>query len=230
MKNFLLCITISFFAISCSSDEDLENIASGNKAVILTNEKTSFPNNPSNPFDQTGVEFYNKLRLYVVDFGVPNSTQKVTNQMLFLSKNLKKDGRINKSVIKITPEMIGLILADPQGKLIELIETSTLSLNVKNNLTDFVSDLVDKQDDDYDEVYSFIVSYESDVIDDVFLEEDEKDTILKVSSISRYSLYEEARNRDRDWETSVTNKKGRADLNSNQITLITLAVLFNTLN
>ena len=230
MKIFLLCITISFFAISCSSDEDLENIASGNKAGNLTNEKTSFPNNPSNPFDQTGVEFYNKLRLYIVDFGVPNSTQKVTNQMLFLSKNLKTDGRINKSVIKITPEMIGLILADPQGKLVELIETSTLSLNVKNNLTDFVSDLVDKQDDDYDEVYSFIVSYESDVIDDVFLEEDEKDTILKVSSISRYSLYEEARNRDRDWETSVTNKKDRADLNSNQITLITLAVLFNTLN
>ncbi|MFC0779961.1 hypothetical protein, partial [Flavobacterium sp. HJSW_4] len=122
-----------------------------------------------------------------------------------------------------------LILADPEGKLVEIIDDSDLSIAVKTNLNAFVADLINRQQDDYDEVYEHIVSYEAAVVVDSILEEDEKDTILKVSSISRYSLYAEARQRDPDWQTSVTNRPSASFLKKSQMTFVNLAVLLNAI-
>jgi len=229
MKNLVLCLTVLFFTLSCTNDEDYSAPLLVNSALD-TSEVSNRAKNISNPFDQTGAEFYAQFTFYISEKGYPSSNSQIKDQMLLLSTKASKSSLTSKSIITITPEMIALILANPEVKLLEIIDNSSLSNAVKNNLTSFVGDLVNRQNDDYDQVYSFIIDYEEDVIDNTILEEDEKDTILKVSSISRYSLYAEARVRDRDWETSVTNRSSTAVFDKTDRTLITLAVLFNTLH
>lgn len=228
MKNLVLCTTILFSVFSCSSDDDLSIVTSRVESDSKSTESLLEVQNISNPFDNTGASFYQNLLIYTSENGFPNSEEQLTAQMFYLSGKATRSSLTNKSVIPITPEMIAAILANPEVKLIELIDDSSLSVTVKDNLIVFVGDLIERQLDDYDQVYSFITSYESDVIIDTALEEDEKDTILKVSSLSRYSLYAEARNRDRDWETSVTNKRLK-NFQIDDITIIRLAVLFNSL-
>ncbi|MEP6929376.1 MAG: hypothetical protein ABI850_05165 [Flavobacterium sp.] len=229
MKNLVLCLTVLFFTLSCTNDEDYSAPLLVNSALD-TSEVSNRAKNTSNPFDQTGAEFYAQFTSYIAENGYPSSNSQIKDQMLLLSAKASKSSLTSKSIITITPEMIALILANPEVKLLEIIDSSSLSNAVKNNLTSFVGDLVYRQNDDYDQVYSFIIDYEEDVIDNTILEEDEKDTILKVSSISRYSLYAEARVRDRDWETSVTNRSSIAVFDKTDRTLTTLAVLFNTLH
>ncbi|WP_163400647.1 hypothetical protein [Flavobacterium fluviatile] len=228
MKNFVLCIVALFLVFACSPDEDVRPEENNKQSSTLMSE-SSIAQNLANPYEQTGIDYYNQLNLYTKSHGYPNSVQQLTDQMLYLSNNSRKDTKFSKSAITITPEMIALILAEPEVKLAELIENSSLSLEVKSNLNGFVSDLIEQQEDDYDEVCSFIISYETSVIENILLQEDEKDTILKVASISRYSLYAEARRRDRDWETAITTKPTKPLFDGDEITIIALAVLFNTL-
>jgi len=225
MKIFLLCIFL-LFAFSCSPDEASSNAGIRGNAV----SQYAMPANADNPFDQEGVEYYTRLNQFRATHGYPDTQQEQITQLLFVAAKPAANDYAAKSVITITPEMISGILANPMLRLAELIDNSTLSTGIKTNLGDFVSDLVDRQNDDYDAVYSFIVAYETAVVTDALLQEDEKDTILKVSSISRYSLYEEARDRDRDWETSVTNKKTEQKTPPGEHTIIALAVLFDTLH
>lgn len=228
MKNYLLCIVVLFLLFSCSSEEEL-NTKSSTIAHTGSSNASLVPGNNSNPYDQTGLDYYNELTEFTKQYGHANSAQELTAQMLFLSRGSDRRKMSGKSLIMLTPEMVTLILSNPQAELIALIESSSLSLEIKSNLIAFVLDLVNKQNDDYDEVYSFIVAYETAVLQDISLEQDEKDTILKVSSISRYSLYAEAQRRDRDWETGVTNKNIKPFLEGAEVTLTTLAVLFTKL-
>ncbi|MBS7230972.1 hypothetical protein KHA90_08045 [Flavobacterium psychroterrae] len=227
MKNYLVCTALVLCA-ACSTDENLNESQSYTNDQSQSNTIQVKAGNNLNPFDRAGIEFYDKLNSYYNSIGYPASNEDFEAQMLFLAQKPTGDRSLNKSVITITPEMIVAILADPEVKLVELIEASSLSVEVKNSLYGFVFDLVNRQQTDYEDVYSFIISYEAAVIADSSLQTDEKDTILKVSAISRYSLYAEAR-KDRDWETAVTNKKGSLDYSGGEITLAALAVLFESL-
>lgn len=229
MKSLLLCIAISLSMFSCTNDqESLPKLSKDFKDE--SSSKLTDGSNPNNPFDQIGLDYYNHFINFELENGPVKNQAQLIEQLLYLNDKGDIKRKTNKSVITITLEMIAVILADPENKLIELINDASLSISVKNNLTYFVSELVDKQDDDYDDVHNYILDYEDGVIADSVLIQEEKDTILKVSAISRYSLYAEARKRDRDWETSVTNKPSKGiDLKGNEITLVTLAVVFNNL-
>ncbi|RYJ38934.1 hypothetical protein NU08_2159 [Flavobacterium anhuiense] len=229
MKSLLLCIAISLSMFSCTNDqESLPTLSKDFKDE--SSSKVTDAANPNNPFDQIGLDYYNHFKNFELENGPVKNQAQLIEQLLYLTDKGDVKRKTNKSVITITPEMIAVILADPENKLIELINDASLSISVKNNLTYFVSELVDKQDDDYDDVHNYILDYEDGVIADSVLIQEEKDTILKVSAISRYSLYAEARKRDRDWETSVTNKPSKGiNLKGNEITLVTLAVVFNNL-
>ncbi|WP_426484657.1 hypothetical protein [Flavobacterium sp. 2] len=228
MKSFLLMTMTTFLVLSCSDDQDY-NSEIVNKTVPQTNEKAMNAFNEFNPFEQTGINFFNDLNFYISSNGYPSSNEQLIDQTFFLLAK-RGDSKISgKSIITVTPELILLILADPEGKLVEIIDDSDLSIAVKTNLNAFVADLISRQQDEYDEVYEHIVSYEAAVVVDSILEEDEKDTILKVSSISRYSLYAEARQRDPDWQTSVTNRPPASFLKKSQMTFVNLAALLNAI-
>ena len=227
MKKIILCIAASFLIASCSTEQEITTEKKVKKSTSLG--EIAIAENAENPFDQTGRKYYNLLTLYTDTYGYPVSAQELADHLRYLSAKYGNIDNTEKSVITITPEKIALILAEPLAQLNSLIENSSLSSSIKSNLSDFVADLVDRQEDEYEEVCNFIVAYETAAIANVLLEEDEKDTILKMASISRYSLYAEARRRDRDWETAITTRPAKAIFVANQRTLITLAVLFGRL-
>ncbi|MDP5200204.1 hypothetical protein [Flavobacterium sp. DG2-3] len=228
MKSLLLMSMTAILLLSCSADQDYNSEIESSSAP-QTNEKAIYALNTLNPFEETGINFFNDFDFYVSKNGYPTSNEQLINQVLFLIDKRVNNKQSGKSIITITPELILLILANPEEKLVEIIDNSDLSIAVKVNLNSFIADLISKQQDDYDEVYDHIVTFESAIVVDSLLEEDEKDTILKVSSISRYSLYAEARKRDPDWQTSVTNRPSGEFLKKNQMTFINLAVLLNVL-
>ncbi|MFC0778698.1 hypothetical protein, partial [Flavobacterium sp. HJSW_4] len=130
MKSFLLMTMTTFLVLSCSDDQDY-NSEIVNKTVPQANEKVMNAFNEFNPFEQTGINFFNDLNLYISSNGYPSSDEKLIDQTFFLLAK-RGDSKISgKSIITVTPELILLILADPEGKLVEIIDDSDLSIAVK---------------------------------------------------------------------------------------------------
>lgn len=217
MKKIILCIAVSFLIISCSAEE--ENRSEQSRSANTYVSKIESPQNTENPFDQTGSEYYNLLHQYTTVYGYPVSSNNLANHMRYLVANSQT------TVDAITEESIDLILAAPEAQLMAIIGNSSLSSVVKSNLKVFVTELIKRQEQGYDEIYNFIIAYENTLISDELLKQDERDTILKMTSISRYSLYADDRRKDRDWETAITTRPAGTTSDANERTLVTLAVL-----
>lgn len=121
------------------------------------------------------------------------------------------------------------ILNDPDTKLIEIIQNSFISSSCKITLTTFVQNLILQQDADYAVVRCYIIDFDADIVASVDLNEDEKETILTVSTISSYALFAEAERKDRDWEKSVGTKPARPFFKNNQASLVTIIALLPAL-
>lgn len=214
MKKFLVCITLLFTTISCSSDLD-NQVENANSYEF---EKSEFPANPLNPMDKIGKGFYESLKLYEKDKKSTNSTADLTDQLRFLSKSIPgKHNLTGKGLITFTDEIVESIMADPDNALILIVESSNLSTSSKNNLINFLQDLIYQRNMDFSVLYTFVVSYEADTLNDSSLIQLEKDTLLTVAAISRYSLYSAEERKDRDWETSVGNKPSHVSINKDEI-------------
>lgn len=217
MKNFILSIAFLFLLVSCSTESDSSNNADSDINSFV-------PENSKNPFDSKGKKYYDLLNLYQINNAVPNSAKELSQQIHFISKDFRDSNSINKRLLPITAEHVTSIMDNPEETLLEIIESSTLSLGVKIELLGFVQTLIDQKNDDYEVVYAYIIAYESNIMQSSTLVQDEKDTILTVSSVSRYVIYAEAR-KDRDWETSVGNRIAQPFFGFNQAAIISLLAL-----
>ncbi|MFH7018600.1 hypothetical protein [Flavobacterium sp. FlaQc-47] len=215
MKNFILSITFPIVLFSCSTDE----LSTPEKTLIPQidqNNDTLYQMPSSNPFDKLGVVFCNKRKLFN-EFDVNLSSEKdIKDEIKLLFKNSR-------------PDQITGLAPDPLKKLLKVIENSSLSVRGKSDLKNYIIYLSNIQGERYDMVYSFIVSYVAAILNASDLNTMEKKVILKVCSISKYSLYYEASRRDRDWETAVTNRRTRMTPNKIELTLICLAVMLERL-
>ncbi len=229
MKNFLLCIVLSFLVISCSSESDFNNSVNPNSVAIALQFKSSIPQNSANPFDTEGKKYFDLLNMYSKSNKVPNSSKGVTEQIQFLSKNYGSTSFSKRSTIPFTPEQVTLIMGDPINQLRVILESCSLSTGVKHYLMNFVQALIEKQGLEYPELYQYIIFYETEIIESTLLNEDEKETILTVSSISRYALYVDSKHKDRDWETSVGNRKAEPIFNSYRASIISVMALLKKL-
>ncbi|MDR7371057.1 hypothetical protein [Flavobacterium aquidurense] len=222
MKNFLLCMIFLFQFSSCSTDSDFDNAESFNASK---SKQISFSaENKRNPMDAKGKKYSDVLSFYLKSNKVPNSKIELTNQINFISKEFLKGNSLEKKVQQITPEQISTIMDNPESALLEIIEDSTLGSNAKSELLEFVQSLIDRQNDNYSDVYLYIIAFEDEIIQNTSLFTDEKNAILTISSVSRYVLYAEAR-KDRDWETSVGNRIAQPFLGFNQAAIISLLAL-----
>lgn len=224
MKNFLLCIVFSFFLISCSVDSDLE------KSEIATNastETTNFniPKNKANSFDSAGMKYYNALNTYLQNNQRPNSIKEIADQIKFTSKYYSASQLTDRNAIFFTDEIVEAIMADPDNIMIAIVNGSTLSAQAKTTLINFLQNLILHREEQFTIIYGYIVSYESTIIPNTTFSEDEKETILTVASISRYSLYSEAERKDRDWETSVGSKSVKPFFAKNEAATISIIAL-----
>lgn len=225
MKNFLLCLVLSFSFIACSTDTDLSE--SQNTASLKNaNNNLVAPQNKANPFDSVGKQYYDALMLYRQKNQFPNSISEITAQIKFVTKEITGTSLTARNVIPFTDEIVESIMADPDNSMIAIVQGSTLSVGAKATVVDFLQGLMLQRDEEFSLIYNYVVSFESTIIANTTLTTDDKDTILTIASISRYSLYSEAERKDRDWETSVGSRKIQPFFSHNEAAIIsTIAIL-----
>lgn len=200
MKNFYLIIVFLFLLLSCSTEEDFP---SGENASIEKNSPAR-TQNKNKHLDEKGNKY-------------------------IISEPIKGTVNSNKRTLSITAEDVVLIMNDPQNQLIEIVETSSLDTAAKTNLLDFVETLIERQGDDYADVNAYVATFESNVSQSNNLDQAEKDMILTVSIIARYSLFMEWSIRDRDWETSVGNRGPGISFDINAEPIISLLAIIDNL-
>ncbi len=225
MKNLLLYFVLSFCIISCSTDADFKD-APKNSSLETEFIDSVSPQNKANPFDSVGKQYYDAITLYRQKSPFPNSISEITAQIEFASTKLNSSTLTRRNVILFTDEIVESIMADPDNSLITIVQGSTLSNEAKALIIDFLQGLILQREQEFTVIYNYVVSYESTIIANTTLNTDEKDTILTVASISRYSLYSEAERKDRDWETSVGSRQVLPFFSHNEVGLISaIAIL-----
>jgi hypothetical protein len=229
MKILSLCSILLCFLISCSTDSDLNASDKRESSIIKSKRNLPNPENPSNPFDSKGKSYYDELTRYWLQNPYPNSMEEITQLVSFLELQFKGPST-NKNLIYFTDEIVESIMADPDQSMILMVQNSALSSAAKISLINFLQSLIEKRELEFSLNYSYIVNYENTVISDSSFSEDDKETILTVTSISRYSLYSAAERKDRDWDKSGANKNTKLFLETNQLAVISIIAMLATLN
>jgi len=205
MKTILLCITVSIFLISCSSDSDF----SAAENELPAEKKYQPAENIHNPYDKKGKEIYEKLNAFYEKNKIPNSYSELADQINFISGRHNAENLKSSRLIEFTDEIVKSIMEDPDNNMILIVQGSILGSYAKANLITFLENLIMQRQQEFSISFNYIIDYESDVIADTDLTPDETETILTVASISRYSLYSAEERKDRDWETSVGSRPAK---------------------
>jgi hypothetical protein len=227
MKNLLLCTSILFLLFSCTSDSDF-NLSEDNQIAINTStENLISPENTSNPFDFNGKKYYDALVKYRQQNHYPNSIAEMTKQMAAIRSQFKKGSNTYKNVIPFTDEIVESIMDDPDNSMILIVQNSDLSTSAKTSLVNFLQGLIIQRQLSFSLSYDYIVDFEDIVIADSLLSDDDSETILTVTSISRYSLYSEVERKDHDWDKSSGNKIVKPFFETNEVAVISILVLLD---
>lgn len=222
MKTVLLCCITFFLIFSCSADSDLEIPV---ELSNTTDSNVEYPANPKNPYDLKGKKLYEDLSSYYQDNPSPNSVSQLGDQIRFMEDKLYHRGAKTNRLIPFTDEMVESIMSDPDNSMIAIVQNSDLQPYVKNNLIAFLQQLIIKRQQEFSVTYNYITDYEAEVINDTVYSSEESETILTVTSISRYSLYSEEERKDRDWEVIVGGKPAKAFFKVNEVPLISIIAL-----
>jgi len=232
MKNLLLCCILVLQLTSCSSDSDFNSIEL-KENVLKTNGNLSLPQNNANPFDYKGKEYFNALTLYQKENQYPNSVAEISNQLRFIASKIGKSpttGKLalsGKNIISFNDEIVQSIMADPDNNMISIVDDSSLSSSAKASLISFLQGLISRRQLEFSIIYSYIVDYEDTILDGNTWNQDDRDTILTVASISRYSLYSESERKDRDWESSAGNKPAKTFFSNNEASVISIIAVLD---
>jgi hypothetical protein len=229
MKNLLICSISLCFLISCSADSDVntfeinDNVSSQSKILLFS------PANKANPFDSKGKEYYDALIVYQKQNQFPNSITEITDQIRFVSSQFEKGRITSRSVISFNETIVASIMSDPDNSMIQIVQSSLLVSAAKASLINFLQDLIAQRQLEFSIAYGYIVAYEDTVLESNTMSEDDKETILTVTSISRYSLYSESERKDRDWEKSAGNRIAKPFFSNNETSIISVIALLDKL-
>jgi len=228
MKNYLLCAVLLFLAISCSTESDYEHSQNVDSKEIALRTSSQIPKNKTNPFDARGKEYLDLLTIYLKNNKVPNSINELTDRTQFLLKNYGEARFLSKINATFTAKQAALLMGF-EKPLTDLIESCNVTPEVKHYLINFFQALLAQEGQEYDKLYNYIVSFETGILRSNTLKDDEKETILTVSSISTYALYIDPKHKDRDWEISVANRKVQPVFNSHRASIISVLAVVRTL-
>lgn len=225
MKNLLLCSFLVCFFCSCSTDSEFNQSAPLSNTGPRSYSGLVFPSNISNPVDYKGTRYYDLLASYNKVNQIPNSSIELSAQIKFISNKMGYGRNFYKNIIPFNNAIVDSIMADPDNMLIVIVDNSLMGSTAKSSLISFLQGLLSKRDLEFAITHDYVISYEDDIIDNSNLSEDDRDTILTVTSISRYSLYSAAERKDRDWESSAGNRGAKRVLSNNDIALISIIAL-----
>ncbi len=226
MKSFLLCLPVLFMLNSCSTDSEINQPLEPEIYNSVGTIKNTMPENPANKMNSKGKLYYEQLHEYSLRNKLPKSVSELSEQLRFVTMREKNTSLTSKSEIDFTDASVENIMLDPDNAMITIVLNSSLNQNSKNSLVEFLQTLNAQRALEFNLNYDFIVGYEGAVIADTTIAEGEKETLLTITSISRYSLYSEEERRDRDWETSVGSKmQSKHHFSKGQIAVIMIIAL-----
>lgn len=229
MKNLLICSILLCFLISCSADSDLKKSEINNSTSVKSKTSLLSPENKANLFDSKGKEYYDALTFYQEQNQFPNSITEITDQIRFVSSQFGKGGVTSKSVISFNDTIVESIMSDPDNSMIQIVQGSLLGLAAKASLINFLQGLIAQRQLEFGITCNYIVAYEDTILESNSMIEDDKETILTITSISRYSLYSESERKDRDWEKSAGNKMIQPFFSNNETSIISVIALLDKL-
>lgn len=228
MKTILLCIATLFF-MSCSADSDFETTPDLREETETVPAVTGFPANAANPFDSKGKAIYDALQAYHESNKAVNSVEELTDQIRYIFGKLNEKRSLTGRLIPFTNAMVDSIMSDPDNIMIAIVQSSSLQTYAKGHLIDFLQELINKRQQQFSVTYSYIITYESDVVNSTVLNADEKETMLTVASISRYSLYSEEERKDKDWDILIGNKPSKRFFKTGEVPIISIIALLEQL-
>ncbi|SCY74058.1 hypothetical protein SAMN02927916_3126 [Flavobacterium anhuiense] len=226
MKNYLLFAVLSFFIFSCSQESQIIESSSDS---LISDSEMRLRYNALNPMDYKGKKFYEDLCLYQKNNGMPKSSAQMAGQLQFISGSISKSNPFSKGIIPFTDQLVESIMADPDNMMIAIVEQSGLTVESKNSLISFLESLLSKRHEEFSILYAFVADYEQGLIISTAIMQEEKDTLLTVSSISRYSLYSEEERKDRDWDHSAGSRSMNASFGDDNLAIVLIIAYLSSL-
>ncbi|AWG22828.1 MULTISPECIES: hypothetical protein [Flavobacterium] len=223
MKNLFLGLFVVLVMISCSTDEYGNTIEEVNSvSAQASTSKTIGPANNANPYDEVGKEYGFWLSEYYQIHGYSKTIQDLATQVNYIGAKLKAPDVLGKSNILITEDGISISINNPETVVISTLASGTLSEAAESSLLGFFVSLIQNREAEYNLLYDFITTYEAGIMDSSNLTSFELETILGITSVTRYALDAEGGHKDRDWEISVGNKKVASGFHPFQASLISV--------
>lgn len=234
-------VILSSLIVSCTTDT-IDSIKSANSNVSSHKSEQSAhmmeeltPENPANIYDFAGKIHNDILDAYLTANHQDTTIAQISKQIeAIAAKN--EDLILLKSGTNVPVDFIVIqeIINEPLTVQNQTIANSMMTTAAKISISNFMNAIALRENDSYQEIYEFIISYESAVIANDVLNSEEKRIILTISSIIRYSAYY-AEKKDKDWGTSgghrVGSLRGAIDNSSGAIkySLVTGIIIYNTL-
>lgn len=195
--------------ISCTSDNDL--IEATNTVNVTpqyaARQGNELPVNPKNTFDGAGEIYYEVLESYFANNNTTLNTAEILHEVNSIAEGNSRFVQFKGSIyLTSVPNVVQPIISNPSGSVPYIIHRTGMSPAAKSSLSSFLQHLGNrcKNDNSYDSIYDFIVSYETNVIDNSAFDVREKQIILTTSSISRFATFRKKRKLkkrfDQDWD------------------------------
>lgn len=210
MKKIVLTfVLLASLLISCNSEAVAE------EPPVLTEpggtQIDPMPANPANPYDAAGRIHMDIFNAYLM-MNTANDTT-ITK----ISQSIKGLALANTDLMllnegytttDVSAEEMEQILQDPDTKLETVITASPLTLVAKAQLKNFIETVRLLENEEYDVIYKYILSFEFSVMENTHLNNFDKRVLLLTSSVIRHWSYNIRKREDKDWSKSTGNHTG----------------------
>ncbi|OYQ46113.1 hypothetical protein [Flavobacterium aurantiibacter] len=179
---------VLFFANGCTTNEGSDFSTKSQKVFsenTANREKSDGPENPANPQDVVGQQHNTVVSSVMIN---ANNLETIDDYINFSRQEALR--QYNYSSNSPTNEQIKTVIYDVRNNFKNVISNSNFSEESKFQLERFVAIMTDsKFDNDYNALKSEIVNFENDLLRNVLIPSVEKDKLLQVTSIGRYSSF-----------------------------------------
>lgn len=197
-KSLIFLATTAIIMVSCTKQnlktKEVEvSQVSTSSYLVGKGTDCNVPNNSDNIWDSVGI-YHNQALEYVIQEAV-GQPKTITNYVGYSNQFMKNT--FGERVPDISSKLfsvssVEILLSDTSTYFNNTIDSSRYSRNVKTYLKNLISIMKDTTDDNsfnYCYIKSKIVELENNVPNDSNLSQSEKDVILRVTSVGRFSLF-----------------------------------------
>lgn len=201
MKKTLLYGTLFMLGILLSNCDNEELINTKHQQF----KTTTFPLTTSNPYDEIG-ELHNVL--FDTYLATPNTSDTIEDIATEVNNLISLFANLPQTTISIDSLFTGKVeqfIRYPEQSLDTIVSQIGLSTTAKSKLLNLIEITSGITTTDINEALFQVVTFEEQIFSNTILSTREKEIIFKVSSIAKYSLYDNGDRKDKDWDLSVGN-------------------------